>query len=71
MGAEMILRITCDYCDTTLSIPVREAVEVSEVLQQVTQHGWSENADGKVLTHLCPLCVEVLDNTPPVEELPW
>ena len=72
MTAEMILRIACDYCDTTLSIPVREAVEVSEVLQQVTQHGWTENADGKVLTHLCPLCVSVLDDAPPPsEDIPW
>lgn len=72
MTISMMLQVTCDYCDTTLSIPVREAVEVSEVLQQVTQHGWSQNADGKVLTHLCPLCIEVLDDTPPPsEEIPW
>ena len=27
MSAEMLLRITCDYCDTQLLIPAREAVE--------------------------------------------
>ena len=68
MSAELILRITCDYCDTQLSIPVREAVEVSEVLQQVTQHRWTERADGHTLQHLCPLCVEVLEDQEPAEE---
>lgn len=72
MTAEMILRITCDYCDTALLIPVREAVDVSEVLQQVAQHGWTQRADLEVLRHLCPLCVEVLDDSPPVgDDIPW
>lgn len=72
MSALMILRISCDYCDTTLSIPVREAVEGGELLQQVTQHGWTEKADSKLLRHLCPCCVEVLDDAPPPsEDIPW
>ena len=72
MSAIMVLRISCDFCDTALSIRVREAVEVSEVLQQVTQHGWTEKADGKLLRHLCPCCVEVLDDAPPPsEDIPW
>ena len=72
MSAEMILRITCDYCDTQLSIPVREAVEGGELLQQVTQHGWTEKSDGKLLRHLCPCCVEVLEDSPPQsEDMPW
>ncbi len=25
--AEMLLRITCDYCDTQIILPVREAVD--------------------------------------------
>ena len=52
MSAEMILRITCDYCDTQILLPVREAVEGAEVLQQVRQHSWTERADGHSLQHL-------------------
>ena len=72
MSALMILQITCDYCDTQLSIPAREAVEGGELLQQVTQHGWTEKSDGKLLRHLCQLCVEVLEDSPPQsEDIPW
>ena len=68
MSAELILRITCDYCDTQLSIPVREASTPDEVLQQVTQHMWTERADGHTPQHLCPLCVEVLEDQESAEE---
>ena len=68
MSAEMILRITCDYCDTQILLPVREAVDGAEVLQQVRQHSWTERADGHTLQHLCPCCVEVLEDQGPAEE---
>ena len=72
MGAEMILRITCNFCDTQLLIPIRAAVKPEEMLEQVTKHGWTENADGKIMRHLCPLCVSVLDDSlPPSEDIPW
>lgn len=71
MTAEIILRTTCDFCDTQLSIPVREACTPDEVAGQVRQHGWTYCADRHTVTHLCPLCVEVLDDSPPSEDIPW
>ena len=67
MSAEMLLRITCDYCDTQILLPVREAVDGAELLQQVQQHSWTERADGRSLQHLCPCCVELLEDLPPEE----
>ncbi len=67
MSAEMLLRITCDYCDTQILLPVREAVEGAELLQQVRQHSWTERAGGHSLMHLCPCCVELLEDLPPEE----
>ena len=72
MTAENILRVTCDYCDTTLLIPVREAVDFTEVLEQVRKHRWTENADAEVMRHLCPCCVGLFyDSSPPSEDIPW
>ena len=67
MTAGMLLRITCDYCDTQILLPVREAVDGAELLQQVRQHSWTERADGHSLQHLCPCCVELLEDLPPEE----
>ena len=67
MSAEMLLRITCDFCDTQILLPVREAVDGAEVLQQVRQHSWTERAGGHSLQHLCPCCVELLEDLPPEE----
>ena len=72
MTINMILQVTCDYCDTQLLIPIRAAVTLEETVAQLRQHDWTGNADGKIMRHLCPLCVEVLDDTPPPsEEIPW
>ena len=72
MSIEMVMRLTCNFCDTQLLIAAREAAEAGELLQQCEKHGWTTRSDGKLLTHLCPLCVEVLDDAPPPsEDIPW
>ena len=72
MCINMIMQLTCNFCDTQLLIPIREAVTPEEMAEQMRQHGWTEKADGKLLRHLCPLCVEVLEDSPPVgDDIPW
>ncbi len=56
--------------DSSVKRPVASLrlLDGAEVLQQVRQHSWTERADGHSLQHLCPCCVELLEDQGPPEE---